>query len=286
VTLASHVPNEAMAHAFGPASTHRRCFTRRLRGGREGKRAKRRMEATAGVHVDGQELQELREENRRLREELERWRTSQAREAKALEGASRTVTRERKTKETDVRVTLNLDGTGKAQNQTGVGFLDHMLDQLASHGLFDVDVTCQGDLWVDDHHTVEDVAITLGQAFKDALGDKKGIRRFGTFTAPLDEALVSVTLDLSGRPHTQFYGYTATSVEKIGGLSTHMVEHFFESFASTSMTTLHIQQINGRNPHHVVEATFKAFARALRMATELDPRNAGVVPSSKGHLTI
>lgn len=250
--------------------------------------AERRWKATADVHVDGREMQELREENRRLRAELERWKTSRGggEEATASDGASRTVTRERKTKETEVRVTLNLDGTGKAQNQTGVGFLDHMLDQLASHGLFDVDVTCQGDLWVDDHHTVEDVAITFGQAFKDALGDKKGIRRFGTFTAPLDEALVSVTLDLSGRPHTQFYGYTATSVEKIGGLSTHMVEHFFESFASTSMTTLHIQQINGRNPHHIVEATFKAFARALRMATEHDPRNAGVVPSSKGHLTI
>lgn len=277
-----------MEHARAPLSSRPTCAWRRVRGGRKEKMAERRWKATADVHVDGREMQELREENRRLRAELERWKTSRGGggEATASDGASRTVTRERKTKETEVRVTLNLDGTGKAQNQTGVGFLDHMLDQLASHGLFDVDVTCQGDLWVDDHHTVEDVAITLGQAFKDALGDKKGIRRFGTFTAPLDEALVSVTLDLSGRPHTQFYGYTATSVEKIGGLSTHMVEHFFESFASTSMTTLHIQQINGRNPHHIVEATFKAFARALRMATEHDPRNEGVVPSSKGHLTI
>jgi len=247
---------------------------------------KQRVEASTDVQVDGRELQELREENERLRRELEQWRRTQEGDGQATVRASRIVTRERKTKETNVKVTVNLDGTGKAENQTGVGFLDHMLDQLASHGLFDVEVSCKGDLWVDDHHTVEDVAITLGQAFKDALGDKKGIRRFGTFTAPLDEALVSVTLDLSGRPHTQFYGYTATSVEKIGGLSTHMVEHFFESFASTSMTTLHIQQVNGRNPHHIVEATFKAFARALRMATEQDPRNAGVVPSSKGHLTI
>eukprot|EP00963_Diacronema_lutheri_P000702 scaffold44_cov339-Pavlova_lutheri.AAC.38 len=275
-----------MAHAFASVAAHRAPFSRRVRRGKGGKKMKQRVEASTDVQVDGRELQELREENVRLRRELEQWRRTQEGDGQATERASRIVTRERKTKETNVRVTVNLDGTGKAENQTGVGFLDHMLDQLASHGLFDVEVSCKGDLWVDDHHTVEDVAITLGQAFKDALGDKKGIRRFGTFTAPLDEALVSVTLDLSGRPHTQFYGYTATSVEKIGGLSTHMVEHFFESFASTSMTTLHIQQVNGRNPHHIVEATFKAFARALRMATEQDPRNAGVVPSSKGHLTI
>ena len=198
-------------------------------------------------------------------------------------GAPRRATRQRKTKETDISVELVVDGSGRCEADTGVGFLDHMLDQLAKHGLMDVTVQCKGDLWIDDHHTVEDVGIALGQCLGDALGDKAGIRRFGSFTAPLDEALVSVTLDLSGRAHLGMHGWHLPS-ERIGDLSTQMVKHFFLSLASTSGTTLHITQHAGENSHHIVEATFKAFAKALRAACEADPRNAGVVPSSKGNL--
>jgi imidazoleglycerol-phosphate dehydratase len=189
----------------------------------------------------------------------------------------------RKTKETNVEVRLNIDGTGQCQANTPVGFLNHMLDQIASHGLFDLYVSAQGDTWIDDHHTVEDIALALGGALSSALGDRKGIHRFGEFTAPLDEALTHVVLDLSGRPHLSCD--LNIPAQRIGSFDTELVEHFFSSFANTSGTTLHIRQLAGRNSHHIVEATFKAFARALRRACEPDPRRAGSVASSKGVLT-
>ncbi len=189
----------------------------------------------------------------------------------------------RSTKETRVEVRLNLDGTGRCVAATPVGFLNHMLEQLASHGLFDVYVAASGDTWIDDHHTVEDIALALGSALSQALGDRAGIHRFGEFTAPLDEALTHVVLDLSGRPHLSCD--LAIPAARIGTFDTELVEHFFASFVATSGTTLHIRQLGGRNSHHIVEATFKAFARALRRATESDPRRGGSIASSKGVLT-
>jgi imidazoleglycerol-phosphate dehydratase len=158
-----------------------------------------------------------------------------------------------------------------------------MMDQLASHGLFDVTVEAQGDTWIDDHHTNEDIALALGTALAQALGDRKGIHRFGDFSAPLDEALVHVVLDLSGRPHLSSNFEFPT--EFIGKYETQLVEHFFQSMVNTSGMTLHIRQLAGKNSHHIVEATFKAFARALRKACEEDPRRAGTIASSKGILT-
>lgn len=187
------------------------------------------------------------------------------------------------TKETNVFVKVNLDGTGVAENSTGIPFLDHMLDQLASHGLFDVHVKATGDYHIDDHHTNEDVALALGTALLQALGDRKGIYRFGDFSAPLDEALIHVALDLSGRPHLSFDLQIPT--ERVGTYDTQLVEHFFQSLVNTSGMTLHIRQLAGRNSHHIIEATFKAFARALRQATEHDLRRHGSVPSSKGVLS-
>ncbi|KAF5465700.1 hypothetical protein F2P56_015681 [Juglans regia] len=189
----------------------------------------------------------------------------------------------RVTKETNVAVKINLDGSGVAENNTGIPFLDHMLDQLASHGLFDVHVKATGDIHIDDHHTNEDVALAIGTAFLQALGDRRGINRFGDFSAPLDEALVHVALDLSGRPHL---GYDLRiPTQRVGAYDTQLVEHFFQSLVNTSGMTLHIRQLAGRNSHHIIEATFKAFARALRQATEYDPRRHGTVPSSKGVLS-
>eukprot|EP01024_Parvocaulis_polyphysoides_P075455 TRINITY_DN9749_c0_g1_i1.p3 TRINITY_DN9749_c0_g1~~TRINITY_DN9749_c0_g1_i1.p3 ORF type:complete len:161 (+),score=17.11 TRINITY_DN9749_c0_g1_i1:161-643(+) len=158
-----------------------------------------------------------------------------------------------------------------------------MLDQLSSHGLFDVEVVATGDTWIDDHHTNEDIALALGTALAQALGDRKGIYRFGNFTAPLDEALVQVVLDLSGRPHLSCDLDIPT--ERIGTYDTQLTEHFFQSLVNTSGMTLHIRQLAGKNSHHIVEATFKAFARALRQATEQDPRRSGQIASSKGVLT-
>ena len=158
-----------------------------------------------------------------------------------------------------------------------------MMDQLASHGLFDVTIEAQGDTWIDDHHTNEDIALALGAALSQALGDRKGIHRFGDFTAPLDEALAHVVQDLSGRPHLSCD--LSLPTEYIGKFETQLVEHFFQSLANTSGMTLHIRQLNGKNSHHIVEATFKAFARALRRACEEDPRRAGTIASSKGVLT-
>eukprot|EP01026_Neomeris_dumetosa_P014237 TRINITY_DN15128_c0_g1_i6.p2 TRINITY_DN15128_c0_g1~~TRINITY_DN15128_c0_g1_i6.p2 ORF type:complete len:250 (-),score=10.94 TRINITY_DN15128_c0_g1_i6:367-1086(-) len=190
---------------------------------------------------------------------------------------------ERVTKETNVKVSIGLDGEGKCRADTPIHFLNHMLDQLSSHGLFDVDVEATGDTWIDDHHTNEDIALALGSALAQALGDRKGIYRFGNFTAPLDEALVQVVLDLSGRPHLSCDLQLPT--ERIGNYETQLVEHFFQSLVNTSGMTLHIRQLAGKNSHHIVEATFKAFARALRQATESDPRRAGQIASSKGVLT-
>ncbi|GAB2267916.1 imidazoleglycerol-phosphate dehydratase [Dionaea muscipula] len=189
----------------------------------------------------------------------------------------------RVTKETDVYVKLSLDGTGVADSSSSIPFLDHMLDQIASHGLFDVHVRATGDIHIDDHHTNEDVALALGTALLQALGDRKGINRFGNFTAPLDEALVHVTLDLSGRPHLSCN--LSLPTERVGTYDTQLVEHFFQSLVNTSGMTLHIRQLAGKNTHHIIEATFKAFARALRQAAEHDPRRIDTVPSSKGVLS-
>ncbi|MEM1391737.1 MAG: imidazoleglycerol-phosphate dehydratase HisB [Cyanobacteria bacterium P01_A01_bin.80] len=194
----------------------------------------------------------------------------------------RIATVSRTTGETDVQVTLNLDGTGNCNAQTGIPFLDHMLHQISSHGLIDLDVRATGDIEIDDHHTNEDVGITLGQALKQALGDRKGIVRFGHFVAPLDEALVQIALDFSGRPHLT-YGLEIPT-QRVGTYDTQLVREFFVAVANNSQMTLHIRQLDGINSHHIIEATFKAFARAMRMATEIDLRRASTIPSSKGVL--
>ncbi len=188
----------------------------------------------------------------------------------------------RVTGETDVKVCLDLDGSGRCQASTGVPFLDHMLHQISSHGLIDLEINAVGDTHIDDHHSNEDVGIAVGQALAQALGDRRGIVRFGHFVAPLDEALVQVVLDCSGRPHLS-YNLTIPK-EKIGRYDTELVKEFFVAVVNNSGLTLHIRQLDGTNSHHIVEACFKAFARALRMATEIDPRRAGAVPSSKGVL--
>jgi len=186
----------------------------------------------------------------------------------------------RTTGETDVQVSLNLDGTGRCHAHTGIPFLDHMLHQIASHGLIDLDVRAKGDLDIDDHHTNEDVGITLGMALHQALGDRKGIVRFGHFLAPLDEALIQVSLDFSGRPHLS-YGLTIPT-QRVGTYDTQLVREFFVAVVNHSHMTLHLRQLDGVNSHHIIEATFKAFARSIRMATEIDPRRAHLIPSSKG----
>lgn len=194
----------------------------------------------------------------------------------------RTASVSRKTGETDVHVSVNLDGTGKCLASTGIPFLDHMLNQIASHGLIDLEVKATGDLEIDDHHTNEDVGITLGQALSKALGDRKGIVRFGHFVAPLDESLIQVALDFSGRPHLS-YGLQIPT-QRVGTYDTQLVREFFVAIVNHSQMTLHIRQLDGINSHHIIEATFKAFARSLRMALEFDPRRAGAIPSSKGVL--
>jgi len=187
----------------------------------------------------------------------------------------------RHTKETDVRVRLNLDGRGQSQISTGLPFLDHMLDLFARHGLFDLDINCNGDLEIDDHHSVEDVAITLGQALVQALGDKAGIKRYGEATVPMDEALCRSVIDLSGRFYLVYE--VATRRQKIGNFSVELAEHFWRSFAETAKFNLHINCLRGRNTHHILEGTFKATTRALRQAVERDPRITGVL-STKGSL--
>ncbi len=189
---------------------------------------------------------------------------------------------QRVTAETEVKVRLKINGTGECKISTGIAFLDHMLHQISSHGLIDLEITASGDTHIDDHHTNEDVGIAFGQALAQALGDRRGIVRFGHFVAPLDEALVQVVLDCSGRPHLSF-GLKIPS-QRIGNYETELVKEFFVAVANNSGLTLHIQQLDGTNSHHIVEACFKAFSRALRMATELDPRRSGAIPSSKGIL--
>lgn len=188
----------------------------------------------------------------------------------------------RRTQETDVFVRVNIDGSGQHDISTGIPFLDHMLVQLSSHGLLDLQIRAAGDLEIDDHHTNEDVGITLGMALKQALGDRKGIVRFGHFVAPLDESLIQVALDFSGRPHLS-YGLEIPT-ERVGTYDTQLVREFFVAVVNHSQMTLHIRQLDGINSHHIIEATFKAFARAMRMATEIDPRRASQIPSSKGVL--
>ncbi|WP_247215163.1 imidazoleglycerol-phosphate dehydratase HisB [Synechococcus sp. C9] len=194
----------------------------------------------------------------------------------------RIATVHRQTGETQVQVTLNLDGQGECQAATGIPFLDHMLHQLAAHGLLDVTVQAEGDYEIDDHHTNEDVGIALGQALAKALGDKQGIHRFGHIVAPLDEALVQVTLDCSGRPHLS-YGLNIPT-QRVGTYDTQLVREFFVALVNHSAMTLHIHQQAGINSHHIIEATFKAFARALRQAVDYDPRRGAQIPSSKGSL--
>ncbi len=188
----------------------------------------------------------------------------------------------RNTNETQIRVALNLDGIGRAQLATGIGFFDHMLDQIARHGLIDLDIEAQGDLHIDGHHTVEDVGITLGQAMAQAVGDKKGLRRYGHAYVPLDEALSRVVIDFSGRPGLHMRVDFKSGM--IGALDTQLVYEFFQGFSNHAGVTLHIDNLHGDNAHHQCETIFKAFARALRMALEIDPRAANVIPSTKGSL--
>ncbi len=188
----------------------------------------------------------------------------------------------RNTAETRIRVKINIDGTGQSRLSTGIGFFDHMLDQIARHGLIDLDIEAEGDLHIDGHHTVEDVGITLGQAFHKAMGDKKGIRRYGHAYVPLDEALSRVVIDFSGRPGLEMNIPFTSGM--IGALDTQLVHEFFQGFVNHALVTLHIDNIKGVNAHHQAETVFKAFARALRAAIERDPRTAGTIPSTKGSL--
>jgi imidazoleglycerol-phosphate dehydratase len=195
---------------------------------------------------------------------------------------SRTATIHRVTGETDILVTLSLDGEGACRIDTGIGFLDHMLTALGKHAMLDLEIVAKGDLHIDFHHTTEDIGIALGQAFAQAIGDKRGIRRFGAATVPLDEALTEVVVDISGRPYLAWG--LAFPRERIGEMDTELFEEFFRAFAMAAMITLHVTQKAGRNAHHIAEASFKATARALRMAAEFDPRAAGTIPSTKGVL--
>ena len=188
----------------------------------------------------------------------------------------------RDTLETQITVEVNLDGTGQSNFETGVPFLDHMLDQIARHGLIDITVQANGDTEIDDHHTVEDIGITLGQAFQQALGDKKGLRRYGHAYVPLDEALSRVVVDFSGRPGLEmFVDFTRA---RVGGFDVDLAYEFFQGFVNHAGVSLHIDNLRGDNAHHQIETIFKAFGRAVRMAIELDPRMAGVMPSTKGTL--
>ncbi len=194
----------------------------------------------------------------------------------------RTATITRKTAETDITVQIDLDGTGVYDNQTGVGFFDHMLDQLSRHALIDMTIRATGDLHIDDHHTVEDVGIALGQALTQALGDKRGIRRYGACHLPMDDAQVRAALDLSGRPYLVWNVDMPTA--KIGQFDTELVREFFQALATHGGITLHVDRLHGFNSHHIAEAAFKAVARALRDAIEADPRRIDAIPSTKGSL--
>jgi imidazoleglycerol-phosphate dehydratase len=195
---------------------------------------------------------------------------------------ARTARIERKTAETDIAVEINLDGNGRAQLGTGVPFLDHMLDQVARHGMVDLVVSAKGDLHIDAHHTVEDTGITLGQAFKAAAGDRKGIARYGHAYVPLDEALSRVVIDLSGRPGLEYHVPFTRAM--IGTFDVDLAHEFFQGFVNHALVTLHVDNLRGQNAHHQCETVFKAFGRALRMAVAKDPRAAGAIPSTKGSL--
>ncbi|MDF0598058.1 imidazoleglycerol-phosphate dehydratase HisB [Psychromarinibacter halotolerans] len=188
----------------------------------------------------------------------------------------------RKTAETDISVSIDLDGTGSYEMDTGIGFFDHMLDQLSRHSLIDMKVRCQGDLHIDDHHSVEDTGIAIGQALAKALGDKKGIRRYGSCLLPMDDALVRAALDLSGRPYLVWN--VDIAAQKIGTFDTELVREFFQALSTHGGITLHVDALHGINAHHIVEAAFKAVARALREAVETDPRKSDAIPSTKGAL--
>ena len=205
-----------------------------------------------------------------------------AAEPKPASAAPRRADVTRNTAETQIRVQLNLDGSGVAKLATGIGFFDHMLDQIARHGLFDIDIDAKGDLHIDGHHTVEDVGIVLGQAMAQAVGDKRGLRRYGHAYVPLDEALSRVVIDFSGRPGLHMRVDFKSGM--IGALDSQLVYEFFQGFSNHAGVTLHIDNLFGDNAHHQCETIFKAFARALRMALEIDPRAAGVIPSTKGSL--
>jgi imidazoleglycerol-phosphate dehydratase len=195
---------------------------------------------------------------------------------------SRTAQVERNTLETQITVSIDLDGTGKASFDTGVPFLEHMLDQVARHGLIDLDIKAKGDNHIDDHHTVEDIGITLGQAFARAVGDKKGIYRYGHAYVPLDEALSRVVIDFSGRPGLEFHADFPRA--RIGTFDVDLFIEFFQGFVNHAAVTLHIDNLRGHNAHHIAETVFKAFGRAMRMALDPDPRMAGITPSTKGSL--
>jgi len=195
----------------------------------------------------------------------------------------RTASVSRKTRETDITLSLNLDGTGQSAIHTGVGFFDHMLTALSKHSAIDLKIDCKGDTHIDDHHTVEDVGIVLGTCVKDALGNKAGIRRFGFASAPLDEALAQVTIDISGRAYFAMQGAEKLGKGKVGTFDVELMEDFLGAFASSSLTTVHLEIRSGRNRHHMIEASYKAFARALRQAVEFDDRIRDV-PSTKGVL--
>jgi imidazoleglycerol-phosphate dehydratase len=197
---------------------------------------------------------------------------------------ARTAERARRTRETDIHVKLDLDGSGTAEVGTGIGFFDHMLEALARHGGFDLAVRCEGDLQIDGHHTVEDVGLVLGAAFAEALGEKRGVTRFADATVPLDEALVRAVVDLSGRPFLHFEVPLPPDQARIGDFDAALAAEFWRAFATEARITLHLDGLRGGNAHHVVEATFKAAARALRLATRIDPSRAEEVPSTKGVL--
>ena len=188
----------------------------------------------------------------------------------------------RGTSETEVVIKINLDGTGKTSFSTGLPFLEHMLDQIGRHGMIDLDIKAKGDLHIDDHHTIEDIGITLGEAFNKAVGDKKGIKRYGHSYVPLDESLSRVVLDFSGRPG--LFMNVKFVKDTVGSMEVGMFEHFFQSFSNHAFVTLHIDNLSGENTHHQIETIFKAFGRSLRMALELDERSEGVIPSTKGSL--
>lgn len=194
----------------------------------------------------------------------------------------RTAAINRKTNETDIRLTLNLDGSGKSEINSGVGFLDHMLTLFARHGRFDLTLVCDGDTYVDDHHSVEDIGIALGQAFAEALGDKRGVIRYGSFVLPMDETLILTAVDLSGRAYLNYDLHIPT--QKVGTFDTELTEEFFLGFVRNANLTLHVKQLEGKNSHHIIEGAFKSFGRSMKQAVAIDPAFSDEIPSTKGVL--